>query len=96
MIVAYPEAAVLSDRSVRVPTLNEMISACGADITYIVRTGRGWSANGDNGETVTEAVARRWMSLHRNDRSRCSPTDITDSSLLWSEELADCSTQTHP
>jgi hypothetical protein len=64
VVVIYPELMVPIPDSVRVPTLSELIKACGQEISTIVRSGSGWSADGELGDSVIEAVARRWIGLH--------------------------------
>jgi hypothetical protein len=63
-VVIYPELMAAGPNSVRVPTLSELIKACGSEISIIVRSGSSWSADGDLGDSVVEAVARRWIGLH--------------------------------
>jgi hypothetical protein len=68
-VVIYPELMTATPNSVRVPTLSELIKACGPKISTIVRSGAGWSADGDVADSVIEAVARRWIGLQMT-RSR--------------------------
>jgi hypothetical protein len=63
-VVVYPELMTATPNSVRVPTLSELIKACGPKISTIVRSGDSWSADGEVGDSVIEAVARRWIGLH--------------------------------
>lgn len=64
VIVVYPEAAgSLKACAVRVPTLSELVRACGPHITSMIRKPDGWSADEERGDTLIEAVARRWLAL---------------------------------
>ncbi len=63
-----------SDR-VYVPTLDELIEACGTNFGSLDKQHDGWlaSANYDQscfGETSAEAVARLWLALQRPEDDR--------------------------
>jgi hypothetical protein len=60
------------ETDVKIPTLEELIEACGDDISRLQRWAKTWGAYSDTteldgiGSTPTEAVARLWLALHAN------------------------------
>ena len=79
-----PEEALVTEQCISIPTLEELIEACGGRCTYLWKTVDGWVAGeaqkrGDNamfdakytecsGQTPEEAVAKLWLEIKKKSK----------------------------